>query len=210
VGSRVAVDEPGDVADAGVGHPAHEQSECRAPGQDIFGVSLSAAPGWWLVGARRAGWWCRDLAGGAAVVSRQLGRWGRQLRRGSRGRRGRRRCQATCSRRCRTGPAAHCSRRLWRGPRALVCETAYISIGGSERRPGPRLAPRKAPRHRQPVSGSASPDPAHAVREGVTGSPASSSNESSAHIRIDPSYPQSNLEVAFLLHRRSSRKEAPC
>jgi len=27
------------------------------------------------------------------------------------------------------------------------------------------------------------------VREGVTGSPASSSNESSARIRIDPSYP---------------------
>jgi len=52
-------------------------------------------------------------------MSRQLGRWGRQLRRGSRGQRGRRRCQATPSRRCRTGPAAQGSRRLLRQPRAL-------------------------------------------------------------------------------------------
>jgi len=49
----------------------------------------------------------------------------------------------------------------------FVCEIAHISISGSERRLGPRLAPRKAPRHRQPASGSASPDPTRVVMNGI-------------------------------------------
>jgi len=99
------------------------------------------------------------------------------------------------------------SRRLWREPRALCVRDSPHLDGGSDRRLGPLPPPCQATRHRQPVSGSASPDPAHAVREGVTSLPASSSNESSdVQGSIDPAYPQSYLEVAFLLHRRSSRK----
>jgi len=75
----------------------------------------------------------------------------------------------------------------------FVCETAHTSIGGSDRRLGPLPLPLplpcQAPRHRQPVLGSGSPDPAHAVRIGSTGSPASSSNESSARTGIDPLAP---------------------
>jgi len=68
---------------------------------------------------------------------------------------------------CRPGPPARVRDASGESLVPFVCEIAHISIGGSERRLGPRLAPRKAPRHRQPVSGSASLDLAHAVREGV-------------------------------------------
>jgi len=69
--------------------------------------------------------------------------------------------RAAPPRRCRTGPPARVPDASGESLVPLVCETAHTSIGGSERRLGPRLAPRKAPRRRQPVSGSASPDPAH-------------------------------------------------
>jgi len=74
---------------------------------------------------------------------------------------------------------------------------------------GPR--PRRALRCRQPVSGSTSPDPAHTVRKGVTGSPASSSNESSARIGIDRDVAPAELPRSSAPYSTAgSRAKRPC
>jgi len=111
----------------------------------------------------------------------------------------------------RTGPPARVPDASGESLMPFVCETAHTSIGGSERRLGPRLAPPKAldtdsryrTRHR--------PIRLTLEERAPTGSPASSSNESSdVQGSIDPARLQSYLEGPFLLHRRSSRKETPC
>jgi len=119
--------------------------------------------------------------------------------------------RAARPRRCRTGPPARVPDASGESLMPFVCETAHTSIGGSERRLGPRLAPPKAldtdsryrTRHR--------PIRLTLEERAPTGSPASSSNESSdVQGSIDPARLQSYLEGPFLLHRRSSRKETPC
>jgi len=79
--------------------PRRTSNSSAAPlGQDTYlRGELVGRPGWWLVGALRAGWWCRDAAGGAAGGAAAGGGAETTARQGSTGRRGRRRCQATCS-----------------------------------------------------------------------------------------------------------------
>jgi len=91
----------------------------------------------------------------------------------------------------RTGPPARVPDASGESLVPFVCETAHTSIGGSERRLEPLPLPCQAPRHRQPVSGSDRPIRLTPGERATTSLPASSSNEFSARIRIDPSYLQS-------------------
>jgi len=119
--------------------------------------------------------------------------------------------RAAPPRRCRTGPPAQHSRRLWREPRALCVRDSPHLDGGSDRRLGPRLALRKAPRHRQPVSGSEPPDPAHAVMNGVHRLAKTPQTLSPQHVQgsIETSHLQSYLELHVLVQPPKLAQQRP-